>query len=209
MQPINDEMIKAIKNLFVVRDDCYPQQINGVNEYVVVKQRFSDEIIRRHLEGSLTVGSFQIDPKTNKVKWICFDFDGTLEIELEKSRLLYSLLKERGFNPLLEFSGRRGYHVWIFVEPVDARVAKQFANQIAKDSGANEIFPKQEKIDNNEFGCQVKIPLGIHRASNKKTYFFNNKFIPLGDDSSKKLLIEINRRPRDKLKLSNLHEFLI
>src|SRR3989338_920582 len=111
MQEITQEIINAVRELFIVRDDCYPQQVEGANEYKVIKQRFSDEIIKKHLQGLITVGSFQIDPETNQVKWLCFDFDGELERELEKARNLYNRLIEKGYNPLLEFSGRRGYHI--------------------------------------------------------------------------------------------------
>ncbi|MCX5782147.1 MAG: hypothetical protein NT145_05535 [Elusimicrobia bacterium] len=110
MVEVSEEIIKTVRDLFIIRDDCYPLQIEGLNEYKVIKETFSDDIIRKHLQGMITVGGFQIDPKMNKVKWICFDFDGSLNVEFEKAKTLCKRLKEKGYNPLLEFSGRRGYH---------------------------------------------------------------------------------------------------
>ena len=181
---ISEDVVNAIRDLFIVRDDCFPMQKEGVNEYTVIKGHFSDEIIRSHLRGSLTAGSFQIDPKTNKVKWICFDFDGELEIEFEKAKKLYQRLKDKGYNPLLEFSGRRGYHVWLFVEPVDAALARRFAHLVAEDIDVSEIFPKQDRIEESQFGGQVKIPLGVHRVSKKRSCLLDGTFIEMSLDSS-------------------------
>lgn len=205
---IGKEFIKAIRELFIIRNDCYPKQTNGLNEYKVIKETFSDEIIQKHLEGLITVGSFQIDPKSNKVKWICFDFDGDLKNEFEKAKSLYTKLKQKNYTPLIEFSGRRGYHVWLFIEPTDASIARKFAHDIAENSGVHEIFPKQDKIKDTGFGGQVKIPLGIHRVSNKRSYFFNHEFKPIKNQDT---FIYLNNRienGKDKIKLKNISDFL-
>lgn len=190
----DEEIVKIIRDLFIVRDDCFPMQKEDVNEYTVIKGHFSDEIIRSHLRGSLTAGSFQIDPKTNKVKWICFDFDGELSVEFEKAKQLYNRLKDKGYNPLLEFSGRRGYHIWLFVEPVDAALARKFAHQAAEGIEVSEIFPKQDRIKENQFGGQVKIPLGVHRVSHKRSCLFNDKLIILSDSKSVNIIVNRNDR---------------
>ena len=204
----SQDLVNAMKELFIVRDDCYPKQLKGVNEYTVVKEGFSDEIITRHIQGMITVGSFQIDPKTNKVKWICFDFDGDLEAELKKSKTLYQRLKERGYSPLLEFSGRRGYHIWLFVEPVDASVAKMFAQQAAEGIQVSEIFPKQDKISENEFGGQVKLPLGLHRVSYKRSYFFDDNFEKLPSKDSEMFLLDVFSKRKNMIKMKNMYDFI-
>ena len=205
---IDNEILKVIEDLFIVRNDCYPQQIDFQNVYMVVKEDFTREVIRRHLRGAITVGSFQIDPKTNKVKWICFDFDGDLKEEFEKAKKLFIRLQNKGFNPLLEFSGRRGYHIWLFVEPISASIAKSFAKNISEGIEPHEIFPKTDKINHSGYGAQVKIPLGIHRASNKRSYFFDSNFNSLSLGESKKLLLKFKNGRRDVIE-SSLEKFLV
>jgi len=202
------DIVQAIENLFVNRYDVYPRQLDGLNEYRVIKEKINKDLIAKHLSGEITIGSFQINPEDNKVKWICFDFDGHLAEELEKAKKLFSRLKEKGFSPLLEFSGRRGYHIWLFVEPVDASVARKFATEISKDSKPHEVFPRQDKIEKNEFGGQVKIPLGIHRASKQRSFLFDENFRQLSDTESRKLLIKINNQPRDVVRVRSLKEFI-
>ncbi len=202
------DIIQVIQNLFINRNDVYPKQLDGLNEYKVIKEKISKETIVQHLQGKITIGSFQINPENNKVKWICFDFDGHLEEELEKAKKLFTKLRERGFHPLLEFSGRRGYHIWLFVEPVDAKIAKRFATEISKDSKPHEIFPKQNKIEKDEFGGQVKIPLGIHRASGKRSFLFDQNFRQLSDEESRRYLIEIGDKKSDIIKVISLGDFI-
>ncbi|MFC2143067.1 hypothetical protein ACFLQN_01565 [Candidatus Aenigmatarchaeota archaeon] len=206
MVEISKRIIDVIKDLFVIRNDCFPIQKDGLNEYKVMKGFFSDEIIKSHLKGTLTVGSFQINPNTNTVKWICFDFDGDLDTEFKKTKKLYIHLKENGYNPLLEFSGRRGYHVWLFIKPTDAAIARKFSHEVSKSIIISEIFPKQNKIGVNQYGGQVKIPLGIHRASNKRSFFFDNNFKELSLKKSFNELLSINRK-RDVLDIFNLKRF--
>lgn len=202
------DIVQAVENLFINRDDVYPKQLDGLNEYKVIKEKLNKDMIARHLSGDITIGSFQINPENNKVKWICFDFDGHLAEELEKAKKLFSKLKEKGFNPLLEFSGRRGYHVWLFTEPVDASVARKFAIDISKEAKPHEVFPRQDKIEKDEFGGQVKIPIGFHRVSKKRSLFFNDNLKKLPFDESKKFLIEFSKMERDKIKIKSLKEFI-
>lgn len=200
-----EELSKMVKELFFIRNDVYAKQFEGLNEYSVIKEEINLDLIKKHLQGRHTIGSFQIDPITNKVKWICFDFDvdenSSLEIEFEKAKILFNRLKDRGLHPLLEFSGRRGYHVWLFIELTDASIAKKFAEEISNDIKVHEIFPKQEKLDKNKFGAMVKVPLGIHMASNKWSYFFDDNLEKLGREESHSYILE-KAKQRDTIKTS-------
>lgn len=202
------DIVLAIKELFFVREDCYTRQLDGLNEYSVIKEKLIPDIIAKHLRGSLTIGSFQINPETNEVKWICFDFDGNLGEEFEKAKKLFMKLKNIEFSPLLEFSGRRGYHIWLFVEPTDAKTAREFAINISKGFEPHEIFPKQDKIEKTGFGGQVKVPLGLHRASNKWSYIFSDEFKPMNKSEGIKNLIKINEMERDRIKTKSLSQFI-
>lgn len=202
------DIVQAMEELFMNRRDAYAIQLDGLNEYKVIKEPISKETIANHLSGKITIGAFQIKPDDNTVKWICFDFDGELEEELEKAKKLYGKLKEQGYSPLLEFSGRRGYHVWLFVEPVDAGIARKFATEVSGDCKPHEIFPKQDKIEKTGFGGQVKIPLGVHRANMKWSSLFDERFDLLGPSGSKEHLAKFSRNPKDKIRARGLRDYL-
>ncbi|MBI5332828.1 MAG: hypothetical protein HZB65_04600 [Candidatus Aenigmarchaeota archaeon] len=156
---------------------------DDVNEYTVIKEFLFPKYFKDHLDGKMTLGLFQIS-KDNKIKWLCWDFDAKNESEeslktvFEDAKKLYNYLKNDNHYPLLEFSGRRGYHVWLFFNEIDAEQGKLFAEQIAKEAGVSphEIFPKQAKLGGKGFGSMVKLPLGIHKVSNKRSFLFDDDF---------------------------------
>jgi len=199
------DIIQAIEELFINRSDVFTIQLDGLNEYKVIKEPINKQIIANHLNGKITIGAFQINPNDNKVKWICFDFDGDLKEEMEKSKKLFTKLKGMGYSPLLEFSGRRGYHVWLFIEPTDAKTAREFATDVSKGTEPHEIFPKQDKIEKTGFGGQVKVPLGLHRVSNKWSYLFDDKLEQLTKKDGMKYLMKTDGR--DKIKMKNVMKF--
>jgi hypothetical protein len=189
----NKEAYTAFR-IFINRDDSYAVMKEGENEYFVVKDYITPDILRKHLEGEITVGIFQLS-KSNKVKWICWDFDTndkTLEMIFEDAKKLYKFLKEKGYNPILEFSGHKGYHIWLFFNLTNAKNAKLFAEKIANESKSNphEIFPKQTELSNKGYGSMVKLPLGLHRVSRKYSFLFDEAFNELKKEDGLNLLIK-------------------
>jgi hypothetical protein len=85
---------------------------------------------------------------------------------------------ELGSKPLIEFSGGKGYHFWFFFDsPAPARHARGFLNRIVKPLEKDltvfgfEVFPKQDTLTGKGFGNLVKLPLGIHRLTGKRSFF--------------------------------------
>lgn len=157
-------------DLLVHRKNVFAKQLdNGM--YIPVKEQFTKERLKEHVGGEKTYGLYVLDTD-NTVKWACIDLDGDdLENLKKDAEQIYDLYPE--FTRMLEFSGRRGYHVWvIFKEPVPAI----FAQQLVK-SRLNrikmlkyEVFPKQTELnENRKYGNLVKIPLAIHRVSGKRS----------------------------------------
>ena len=74
---------------------------------------------------------------------------------------------------MLEFSGRKGYHVWIFFnKPVQASYGQQLIKSRLNKEGikGHEIFPKQTELNQNRrYGNLVKIPLALHKVSGKRS----------------------------------------
>ena len=164
---------KEIMDIFVHRKDVFArQQINGA--YFPVRRPITIEDIKKHLKGEHTVGLYCLN-YDNTVKWACVDIDAkdTSVPELRRSRyeakIIYHIFE--GFARILESSGRRGYHVWIFFKnPVQAEYAQRFVKARLNRFGFNrhEVFPKQTELNKNrKFGNLVKLPLAKHRMTGK------------------------------------------
>ncbi|OGW47511.1 MAG: hypothetical protein A2Y66_02485 [Nitrospirae bacterium RBG_13_41_22] len=184
-------MLEKIIELFVNRKDAYAIQ-NKNGSYFKVEHPITEEVIKKHLNHEYTLGFYQLN-KDNKVKYICFDFDGDdLEEQFNLAKTFYLKLKgEDKLSPLMEFSGKKGFHIWIFCEEVDAYSARKYAKEISNGVEVHEIFPKQDTINFDGYGNLIKLPLGKHQVSGYNSYFFDlddlEKRLTIQDDSIKLL----------------------
>lgn len=160
------------------------------------KSPLSVETLINHLKGAWTIGLYAINPETQKAKWgaIDADYQGSiphlLELQWEFSR--------NGITSVLEPS-RRGAHLWMFgEESLPARLWRIFILHTAKriqvpikgglaPNGSDrlalavtrtgrlldgiEVFPKQDTLDQGEFGNGLRGPFGIHRANGRRYWF--------------------------------------
>jgi TOTE conflict system primase-like protein len=140
----------------------------------------NEDIIRRHLEGEITIGLYAINPDDQSCKWVAIDADYKNAME-DLLKLQYRL-NQSGVQPALEMS-RRGGHLWIFLEaPLLARDCRIYIHDVAlklavpvKESGQKEgieVFPKHDIIEPGSFGNAIRGPLGIHRAANRQFWFY-------------------------------------
>jgi hypothetical protein len=140
----------------------------------------TDETIRQHLEGKITVGLYAINPSTQRCKWVVIDADYKNSME-DLLKLQYHLTMDR-VEPALEMS-KRGGHLWIFLAtPLVAKECRIYIHDLAlrlgvpvKGSGLAdgiEVFPKHDAIGAGEFGNAIRGPLGIHRGANRRFWFY-------------------------------------
>jgi len=134
----------------------------------------TDETIRRHLEGGITIGLYAINPSTQRCKWVAIDADYKNAME-DLLKLQYHLIQD-GVEPALEMS-RRGGHLWIFLAtPLLARECRVYIHDLAMKLGVLadgiEVFPKHDAIGSGEFGNAIRGPLGIHRGANRRFWFY-------------------------------------
>ena len=151
------------------------------SKYFTVKSPITVSLIEEMLRGGHSIGTYQQQTNQNKLRWICFDFDcknqNKEELKILKREYVDTLilhLEELQISYLLEFSGRRGIHVWIFLDQVITKdlaftiVTKLrdiFYYKIVMDGRFGlDCFPKtgSGKV-NNKYGLQVKIPLSRHQ----------------------------------------------
>ncbi|MEA1966993.1 MAG: CRISPR-associated primase-polymerase type A1, partial [Thermodesulfobacteriota bacterium] len=191
------ELMDLFLNLFSGREDIFARQWADKNEnksgYVPVRHPISISDVDDHINGRKTYGIYILQ-SDSRVKCAVIDADvlseyRTGKISIEKRNMVkrersYMISRireassELGLKPLLEFSGYKGFHFWYFFnQPVDASVAKSILTQIAEPVNRDissfdlEVFPKQGKLSGKGFGNLVKLPLGIHRFSGKKSFF--------------------------------------
>jgi hypothetical protein len=158
--------------MFVNRTDIYAVQYASKDQkgYRAVRSRFGLEFIEEHLTGRLTLGVYALSGSST-AKWMVVDLDTT-----DISKLQDVLKRARDVilpDPVIEFSGRRGYHFWwFFKDTVPGWQARKLGLAVA---GEHEVFPKQGNAsrDTSRPGSLVKAPLGIHQVSRQWSCFLN------------------------------------
>jgi len=163
--------IEDLRRYFVNRDDTYATQ-NPDGSYFRIDAPLTDDVLLSHLKGEVTVGTYQIEPGKSTVKWLCFDVDNK---EINSVERLKDSIVKSGFcaeqSVLVEDTGGRGYHLWIFFDPpIPALVAYYVGRKSEQLSKVKcEVFPKQKVVE--AFGNLVKLPLGVHRKTGKRSTF--------------------------------------
>ena len=196
----NTNIIEAINDLFIIRNDVYSiQWFNGKNQgYNKKDEILSNSIINKHLDGQQTIGTYAVG-KNNNCKWICYDFDGdNLEEEKKKAIDLSKHLNKEGYENIIEFSGKKGYHVWLFFQETDSYSAYKFGRNICNGHVVHEIFPKQfELTQDKPYGNLVKMPLGIHRVVDKRSVLLHPiTYELMSFEDSKNFLQSFSNRER-------------
>ncbi len=210
--------------LFSGREGIYARQWakkDGQTGYTPVHEPLTPAVIRNHLLGTYTIGTYPIR------------LDGTatffaLDLDIDKSALqrargdhgyagelretmrregprLLEVLRQLGLNALFENSGYKGRHYWVFLaEPEMADVLHLFGRLFAGSQTSLippglhlEFFPKQARLTGKKLGNLIKLPLGIHRRTGYRSLLLDD----LGQASSAPLaaLRSVERTPRERL----------
>lgn len=205
-----EEKLALLRERFIHRDDTYVEQFRRIDKegkarygYVPVvtgdceyrcptrvcphvqRRPLTDSSLIEHLKGQRTIGIYQIKQEENTVRWLCFDIDadtqeGEASIPTVTKTIAYRLYRLIGQSYLVEWSGNKGYHVWVFFsDALSAGKVMAFGHfilsQVEIPEGVHvEVFPKQPTV--RAYGNLVKLPLGIHRKTGNRCLFVNNKF---------------------------------
>lgn len=188
--------IENFLRLFQGRENAHARQWvsgHGNSGYNPIQEPLTHAKIRGHLMGLYTLGVYQLNLQ-NRVKWIVFDIDIAKEhlSDIHDPQFdawiqegfcttlnaIKTVLDSYGIEALYEFSGFKGYHVWLmFHSEISAALAKSIAQKLASQFvlGAYplnlEIFPKQSRISKSSYGNLVKLPGGIHKSTGLRSYF--------------------------------------
>jgi hypothetical protein len=181
-------------HLFAGRENVYARQWaapGGDGGYSPVHEPFTVHVARNHLLGSVTVGIYPVR-LDNTVTFFAFDVDinkralvrarGSVaearrlkDLVSREARRLQDELAALGVPALLEDSGYKGRHLWVFLtEPEDGGVVRTFgalflgAFPVSGRDLHVEFFPKQASTGGG-VGNLIKLPLGIHRRTGRRS----------------------------------------
>jgi len=190
-------LIGRYLDLFSGREDCFARQwadkAEGKQGYVPIRRPMEPGDAEEHLSGRKTYGIYLLRSDAS-VKTAVIDVDVAKKfrggkLTAEEKRLIIrerdyllsripELAHEQGMDPLVEFSGGKGYHFWfLFESPIEAADAKGSLERIVSLLKSDitgfslEVFPKQAQLTGKGMGNLVKLPLGVHRLTGKRSYF--------------------------------------
>lgn len=178
-----NELATLLHELFAT-DQSYHAQHQKDGTYKKKAGAVTKTLLEKTLRNS---GSLAIYQRNNDftIKWICFDFDISksnlysarrqeAQIELERTVNVFCQSLEHLTVPyLLEFSGNRGFHVWItFQDRINYRTGYEILQALLettqltfnKELIAIDLFPKSGTATDGP-GLGVKVPLSKHTKS--------------------------------------------
>ncbi len=189
-----DADVVRFGHLFSGRENIYARQWwdeSGQGGYTPVRQPLVFQVLKNHLLGSVTVGVYPIR-LDNTVTFFAIDIDinkraiararGSVkearrikDCVSSEARRLQAALSDLELPALLEDSGYKGRHLWIFLEePVEASIVRQFGGLFMSSHPLQsadlhaEFFPKQADVGGG-VGNLIKLPLGIHRRTGRRS----------------------------------------
>jgi len=144
------------------------------------------DIVEAHLQGRQTISVRLLQPGSSTAKAGCIDFDApkdgsdhdALQAVLTQAQRVQTAATDRALSTYLEFSGRRGFHLWLFSEaPLPGITWIKALQNLCYLSGykPKEIYPATATIadDGKASGRPIRLPCGIHQISGKRNGFLS------------------------------------
>src|SRR5262249_3938263 len=102
---------------------------------------------------------------------------------------LRGVLRELGFIPVLEDSGFKGRHLWVFLEQPEpagtlhllGRLLLAGQPPLLPGGLPLEFFPRQSERKGKGLGNLIKLPLGIHRRTGRRALLLDGTGKPLSE----------------------------
>lgn len=151
-------------------------------------ESLSPEVLEAHIKGEASLGVRLLQPGTNVAKAGCIDFDtnGCLQELYQTVLSVQKVATDKGIPSYIEFSGRKGFHLWLFAtKPMPGLTWYKALKSLGK--GANfdskEVFPAGGGVtlSGGSFGVgngqqPIKLPYAVHRANGKRSGFLTDNF---------------------------------
>ena len=212
IQKIDRKTFALFMELFVGREDLYAYEEineNGRRHVETVPNPVTEEILKKHLIGEETIDTY-VMRNNETVHYLVIDIDISKKVLLglngreipseylleaaQAAKYAVECLRKLGLNGYCEFSGYRGYHVWVFFsEWISVRYVYSLEELIAvkikeilecknSQKGTNltiEMFPWKSRRKTQGPGQAMKLPYGRHLISGKRSYFCDDGMTPI------------------------------
>ena len=190
--------------LFASRDSFV--ELNKSFSFYILKNRpdmrpLTEQTLKDHLLGKVTVDTYVQRPNAT-VHFLVIDVDISRHILIQHERKsdefktylqraldvaqeVCKVLRQMGLTGYIEYSGNRGYHVWLFfAEWIQTRYANMLSDIIEKklkkeNDISVEFFPNKTRLKAGKFGQVIKLPYGIHGKTGERSYFLDEAGTPI------------------------------
>jgi retron-type reverse transcriptase len=139
-------------------------------------------------DGTAFFGVFDVDVGRQEVDRRLGVVDALLGRALGAALRLRGALGERGIEPALEFSGHKGYHLWVrFEEPVRALLVRRLLHGVLAAAAPLpegirvEVYPNRDRPASGTIGPIMKLPLGVHGRTGKRCDIVDEHGTPVED----------------------------
>lgn len=180
------EISKLLFELLVANDSVLSLQMPDGN-YIPQVVSYDYSLFQKMIEQNESIGVYQQKRYSDLIKWICLDFDckkqGNGNVKSLYNQYVNKVcerLDNFNLNYLLEFSGRRGIHIWIvfdsFIKKNEAyqlemKILEEISSKIKDDLDYGiDLFPAT-RCGRNKYGKAVKLPLSTHKKGGQSFFF--------------------------------------
>jgi len=166
--------LSLFKRLFIQREDVLAEggAWDGYQPFDVEPGSL-DQLLLEHLDGHRSFGTYVLKPGDPTTRFAMIDVDTGDYADVVKVDEVLCGLGLDSEQILIEESGRKGWHLWLFFhEPYpQARAVRQWL----KAAGAgHELNPKQDSVAEGGYGNLVKLPLGKHPVTGKRSHLVSH-----------------------------------
>lgn len=191
---------------------------SGRAGYAPVHADLDPDVAAAHLRGDVTVGAYLVDAQ-DRSRHAVVDLDATrpaLDAALrdrrdadalgaamtQATRALHDALVASGLRPLVVDSGRKGRHLWCFLDEAEpAERVRSFLRSVVGGVPIDprlrvELFPRQDRVPQGGLGNLVKLPLGIHLVSGRRAVVLDDQGAPCADGLARLLGWAMSSLPR-------------
>ncbi len=195
-----------MQRMFIGREDLYATDAmdeRGGRKVEPELRPVTEHTVKEHLAGKQTIDTF-IQRPNSTVHYMVVDIDISKQVLIQISRdseeyetylkkaldmaiQIKNILNHLGLISYIEYSGCRGYHVWVFC---NEWIPTRYANMLweildrkieSDDKLSVEYFPNRTRIKAGKYGQAIKVPYGVHCKTGKRSFFIDEGGNPMMD----------------------------